>query len=377
MAALGAGGAAGLPAAAAALAAPATPHNFTRVVVAGADATLDYWATPANSKLVFAFPGLGWVDSSTAVVGTRAAPALVISAITCPAATGTWGDAVSAPVEAMSDLTAGFTPAAASRFADAQASLGLFDRQYKHSQDYYDRLELLLSAKPSPLPTPSPFELVVGDVALLSSFTTGGSPAIAAVAAVPAVSAVVAQRAVAAVPAVHAVAAVAARPAVRAIPARNGRAAVPAQPAVRAVRAVAARAAVPATPAVRAVAAQAAVLAVAASPAVPPSGPPELAWWSLVTVGHSLDHDGVLPFLSFCRRGLLAPDRGSQVARADPTSAVRAISLTLVSFLQSVLPSGAAPAVAPSAGVADIILARHFRRFHERIYALPDPRCRC
>ena len=189
MAALGAGGAAGLPAAplAALLAAPATPHSFTRVVVAGTDSTLDYWATPASSKLVFAFPSLGWVDSSTAMVGTRAAPALVISAVTCPAATGAWGDAISAPVEAMSDLTACFTPAAASRFADAQASLGLLDRQYSHSQDFYDTFELLLSAQPSPLLTPSPFELVVGDMALRSAFATGGSPAVAAVAAVPAV----------------------------------------------------------------------------------------------------------------------------------------------------------------------------------------------
>ena len=250
MAALGAGGAAGFPAAAA-LAAPATPHNFTRVVVAGTDSTLDYWATPANAKVVFAFPSLGWVDSSTAMVGTRAAPALVISAITCPAATGTWGDAIAAPVEAMSDLTAGFTPAAASRLADAQAALGLFDRQYSHSQDFYDAFELLLSAQPSPLPTPSPFELVVGDVAVRSAFATGGSPAVAAVAAVPAVAAVAAQPAVAAVPARPAVAGVAARQAVPAVQARGRLPGTPGQPAIRAVPAVAARAAVPAIPAVR------------------------------------------------------------------------------------------------------------------------------
>ena len=205
MAAPGAGGVLVPAAAPPLLSAPATPHTFTRVTVAGADNTLDYWATPSSAKLVHAFPGLGWIDSSSAMVGTRAAPALLVASVTCPAAHGTWGDAISAPIEAMSDLTACFTPAAASRFADTLASLDLLDRHYHHSQDFYEALELLLSAVPSPLPTPSPFQLVAGDVAVRSPFLSGGSPAIPAVAGLPAI---------AAVPAVIAV------PAIAAIPAR-------------------------------------------------------------------------------------------------------------------------------------------------------------
>ena len=151
MAAPGAG--APIPAAAS-LPPPATPHNFTRVVVVGEDNTLDYLATPKAAKLIAAFPNLGWVDSSTAMAGTSSAPALAIAALTCPAVNGVWGDATCAPMEAMSELTACFTPAACSRCADAKASLGLFDRVYLHTQDFYDALELLLSAQPSVLPTP-------------------------------------------------------------------------------------------------------------------------------------------------------------------------------------------------------------------------------
>ena len=186
MAAPGAGTAT-LPAAPA-LAPPSTPHNFTRVVVVGADNTLDYFATPVGAKLINAFPGLGWIDSSSVVAGTRAAPALAIAAVTCPAAHGAWGGTLTSAIEAMPDLTACFTPLAMGRFADAEASLGLLDRAYHHSQDFYDALELLLSAQPSVLPTPSPFELLAGDVVVPEPFLAGGSPATPAVVAVPAVA---------------------------------------------------------------------------------------------------------------------------------------------------------------------------------------------
>ena len=55
MAAQGAG--APIPAAAS-LPPPATPHNFTRVVVVGEDNTLDYLATPKAAKLIAAFPNI-------------------------------------------------------------------------------------------------------------------------------------------------------------------------------------------------------------------------------------------------------------------------------------------------------------------------------
>ena len=351
MAAPGAG--APIPAAAS-LPPPATPHNFIRVVVVGEDNTLDYLATPKAAKLIAAFPNLGWVDSSTAMAGTSSAPALAIAAVTCPAVNGVWGDATCAPMEAMSELTACFTPAACSRCADAEASLGLLDRVYLHTQDFYDALELLLSAQPSVLPTPSPFDFAAGDLEVRSPFLTGGT------AATPAVPATVA------VPAVAAVAGVPARPAQPARPARRAgggnRAlpAIPAVPAARAVRAVAAVPAVLATP------------AMPAAPAVPPSGPPALLWWYLVAVGHGIDQAGVLPFLGFCRRGLLARDRCSAAARDDETSIVRAVSLTLLSFVAGVSPFVGRDGAAGHAVPSDTVLARHFRRFQTRLLALPD-----
>ena len=49
----------------AAAVAPAIPHNFQKVVVAGADASLDYWACPAGAAIVKGLPDLGWIDASS------------------------------------------------------------------------------------------------------------------------------------------------------------------------------------------------------------------------------------------------------------------------------------------------------------------------
>ena len=73
------GGAAGvlLPA----FPAPAVPHNFARLLVPGADNTLDYVATPSNAKLVKALPDLGWVavPGAPGVLQQVAAPFLAVS----------------------------------------------------------------------------------------------------------------------------------------------------------------------------------------------------------------------------------------------------------------------------------------------------------
>ena len=106
-------------------------------------------------------------------------------------------------------------------------------------------------------------------------------------------------------------------------------------------------------------AAQPAVAATPATAAV--GGPAELVWWSLLTLGRTIDKTSVLPFLGFAKRCLLAPDRTSAAARADPTSHVRATSDILVRWIRA----GAGP-------VADPMLARFFYRLAGRIEALPD-----
>ena len=74
------GGGANIPAPPAAAAAPGIPHNFQEVVIAGADATLSYWACPAGAAIVRALPELGWIDASSILPGHRAAPSLYITA---------------------------------------------------------------------------------------------------------------------------------------------------------------------------------------------------------------------------------------------------------------------------------------------------------
>ena len=130
-------------------------------------------------------------------------------------------------------------------------------------------------------------------------------------------------------------------------------------PAVRANRAlgIAAVAAIPGVPGRAAVAGVAAI-----ARAVPPSGPVDLEWWSMVTVGHVVDRSSLFPFALFCRRGLVALDRCSVAARADATSRVRATAESVAGYLRG-----------DSSGVlAPVVLARLFRRTHHRVYALPD-----
>ena len=308
----------GAPAPPAALAAPAVAHGFTRCNIPGADNTLDYIYAPSGAKLLSAFPKLGWVDASSVAPGCKAAPALAVQGVTCCSAFGDWDGAALQPALALSELTASFSLAYMSRAADALDGLGLLDRVYHHFQSFLDALEVALPRVPSP----SPFELGAGELEELSPFLRGGSPGVAAVAPVAAVL---------------------------------GRARVPA------VRANAARGIV-AVAAIPAVVARPAVLGVAAVPAVPPSGPAELQWWSLVQVGHTVDKQSLFPFALFCRRGLVALDRCSPIARADATSRVRAVADSLAGYLSA--EHGGATGAA--------VLARLFRRTHHRILALPD-----
>merc|ERR1712185_831810 len=97
-------GGAGVPPAPAALVAPAIPHNFQRCVVVGADATLDYWACPANAKLVKALPGLGWIDASSVLPGFQAAPGSSISAAVCMGCHFDWSAPAFQPALQMSEL---------------------------------------------------------------------------------------------------------------------------------------------------------------------------------------------------------------------------------------------------------------------------------
>ena len=337
MAALGAAPLPAAPPAPLALAAPLVPHNFRRVTVAGADDTLDYVSTPANAAIVKAFPQLGWIDSSASIPNSRAAPALLLQGILTPAVSAADWDL--GWVQAMldtSELLAVFEPATLGRLADAFESMGLLSRIYLEYNSLFDFLEPLLAG----LPSPSPLDLIAGDIVEHSPYLTGGSPAVIAVAGRPAVADV------AAVPAVRAV------PARRAV-GRPGRAGyIPAQRAIASVRAVPARAAVPA------------IAAVAARPAVPPSGPPELEWWSHVKLTHVVDRNSSFPFMAVARRGMAALDRGSAAARADPTSHVHAASEILVRQIRAALSDPAAGPVA---------CARWFRRFSPRLLTLPTP----
>jgi len=235
------------------LVAPTIAHNFIRCYLVGADNTLDYLYTPGGAKIVSAFPTLGWLDASSLSPGAKAAPCLAIAAVTIPAAHGDWDGAVLQPLLALSELEAAFELIALSRFADALASLGVLDRAYLDRRAFLDAWEVALARAPSP----SPFEILAGEIAVLSPFAPAGRPAVPGRAAIPAVAAVA--------PVVG-------------IRASRG------PPPVVAVRAVRGVAAVLPVPAVLAAA------AVAASP-----GPPELQWWSYVTVGHSVDRLGPFP----------------------------------------------------------------------------------
>ena len=318
---------------AAALPAPLVPHVFQRVTLAGRDNRLDYVACLGTAKVCTSLPNLGWVDASSAGAGMLAAPCLAIS-ILASASHFKWDDATMAPLVQGSELVSTFSLATLSKHADGWAALKVLDRVHSTSESFWDAAEIAVGRAP----VPSPFEITPTSIEILHPFLQGGTPAVAAVAAVPAVLAVVGA---VAVPQVAARAATARAPAV-----------------VAAAR----------IPAIRAVVGRPAVPAVAAVAAVPASGPAELAWWSHVRIGDSLDRTHPLPFRSMVARGMIALDRCSALARSDPASRVRVVSSYLL------------PHLATSMGLKDVMLssasaisvARHFRHFHPRLRALPD-----
>ena len=118
------------------LAPPTIPHNFTFCRVVGADNTLDYVRTDQNSKLVTALPGLGWIDASSVVQGTKAAPFRAVAAAAAAAAHADWGAAAIQPMLVMTELLALPSVDFVSQCADALASLGVLDKTYKHSEDF-------------------------------------------------------------------------------------------------------------------------------------------------------------------------------------------------------------------------------------------------
>ena len=228
------------------LPAPALPHAFTRVNMPGLDNRLDYVAVDANAGVVKGLPELGWVDTSSMIAGSRAAPFLSIAGEACRPAH--FGAAPSPAIQAMLDLseiTATFTLSFVERCCDALEGLKVFDVPLRHTSDFDDKLLPALARVPSP----SPFEIGAGDLYECNAFYVAGTPAVAGVA---------------------------------------GRAAVPAQG--RAGRA-------------GYIPRQLRVLPVAPVAAVPARDPPDLKWWSLVKIGDSLDSSSEM---SWCKTWTLA-----------------------------------------------------------------------
>ena len=153
----------------------------------GADATLDYLCCPGAAKIVHSLPSLGWIDASSVGPGLKAAPCLAITAVAA-AAHFDWDAVALAPLMDRAELGASFTPTALSAFADGLASLGVFDRIYMHTIDFYGAYEVALARAP----TPSPFLISAADMEEISSFSTAGTPGVPGVAAVPAVAAIAA-----------------------------------------------------------------------------------------------------------------------------------------------------------------------------------------
>ena len=91
--------------------APAVPHNFTRLLVIGADNTMDYVATPSDAKAVKALPGLGWiiVPGAPGAPQRMAAPFLSLMGTMCQAASADWDDGLLAPMLGLSELLAEVT----------------------------------------------------------------------------------------------------------------------------------------------------------------------------------------------------------------------------------------------------------------------------
>ena len=266
---------------------------------------MDFVHVDKTASMVTAFPSM-WVDASSVVIGHVAAPFLMVSALACTAAFADWDDPTIATfMSTSSELTIRFTLGFAGTCADTVAALGLFDKAYSSTLDFLAALPEELSR----VPDPSPFEFKTTDMETPTPFLIGavaGRAAVAGIAGVPAVRAA------------------------------GGRA------RVAAIRAV------PAIPAI------AAVLG---------TGPPDLAWWNMLCLAHSLDRASPLPLASFLRRGMVALDRCSSLARADATSRICSANDILRAYLLAQLPAAS----------SDASLARLFRRTHDRLHALPSP----
>ena len=266
---------------------------------------MDFVHVDKTALMVTAFPSM-WVDASSVVAGHVAAPFLMVSALACTAAFADWDDPTTAAfMSTSSELTIRFTLGFAGTCADTVAALGLYDKAYSSTLDFLAALPEELSR----VPDPSPFEFKTTDMETPTPFFAG---------------------------------AVAARPAV---------AAVVAAPAVRGGGGRARAAAIPAAPAIPAIA------------AVPGVGPPDLVWWNMICLAHSVDRASPLPLASFLRRGMVALDRCSNLARADATSRIRSANDILRAYLLAQLPAAS----------SDASVARLFRRSHDRLHALPSP----
>ena len=143
---------------------------------------------------MFAFPSLGWVDSSALVPNTMAAPALSIANVVCPAMfCDDWDSPVARVVLGLSDVClvcARPSDAFISRCADALPTLGLFFVKITHSEDWLSKLGPGLAA----VPAPSPFQLAAGDIVEPTPFLTQAVAAVPGRPAVPRVAAVRAAR---------------------------------------------------------------------------------------------------------------------------------------------------------------------------------------
>jgi hypothetical protein len=128
-----------------ALVPPAVKHTFTRVVLPGADNTLDYVAVPRECKVVSGLPRLGWRDSSAAVANTQAAPMLSIAGAVClPAFFSRLGAGPTAALELLSELLVVCSLIFLGRCADTCASLSLFDIPLDNMRDWGSKLSASL-----------------------------------------------------------------------------------------------------------------------------------------------------------------------------------------------------------------------------------------
>jgi hypothetical protein len=258
---------------------PHVAHVFTRVNIPGEDDALDYLAVSAAAGVVRGLPHLGWVDSSSVIAATRAAPCLAIAAyVSLPGFLEDQGTPAARTIKGLAEVTVVPSLPYLQRCADACESLRLFSVPITRTDVWEDKFSPALAR----IPHPSPFSIAAGELVEANPFE---------------------------IPAVAAVAAVAARAAVRAVRGR-GAAARPAVPARRAVAAVA---------------------------AVPARRPAELEWWAATTVGSVYDSDSVFPLKGLWRRGAAAPDRTSSLARFDAASRVQAVSSIIYRHLGWIL----------------------------------------